>query len=118
MQTVVKSFLGLIIIVVVLLAVTKYSGLVQEKATSVLGVQIGGEKKDPLPESIQKDVTKSIDEAKKKGMQLKVEDIVSFASQTKKIINDYQNVQKELQKVADDFFKQHNQASGAALDKK
>lgn len=118
MQTIVKSFLGLLVIVAVLLAVTKYSGLVQEKAKGVLGVHIGGEKKDPLPENIQKDVVSSLEDVKKKGMETNVQDIMGYVKRTQKVIDDYRSVQKEIQKVADDFFKQHVKASGSASDKK
>lgn len=103
-----KSLVALFFIAGIIIAVSKFAGPAQEKASSVLGVHIAAPQADPLPQRLQADVASSLNDVKKKGMQTNVNDVVGFASRAKKIVTDYQNAQNQLEYIVNDFFKKQD----------
>ena len=99
--------LGIVIVIgAVLFGVTNFSSPIREKSAGVLGIQTMSPDSKEFPQQLQQDVSDSIEEAKKQGMQLRVEDVMSFVSQAQKILTDYQHAQKELEKQVNTFIKE------------
>jgi hypothetical protein len=103
----IRSLFILTVIVLVLFTATKLSGPVKDNLGNVLGVSVS-EKSADLPENLQKDVSKSVTDVTKKAMQTDASDVVNVTSRVNKVIRDYQALQKEIQKRADEFFKEND----------
>ncbi len=106
LTTFIKSFFVLMVLFSLLFVATKYMHPLQGKAGEVLGIQLSQEQTEPLSQKLQEDVSASLEDAKAKGMETSVEDVIGLASRTKKIIIDYQNLQKEVQEWVDAFFQE------------
>ena len=101
----IRSFFVLLVIGVVIFAATKFSSPIKHTTSKVLGTQVT-KQSEALPGELQKDVTSSVDDVKKKALQTDITNIVDVSSRVKKVITDYHTVQEEIQKHVDEFFKE------------
>ena len=100
----IRSFFILLVLFAILFIATKLSPAVKTNVSKVLGTEIS-QKTPELPENLQKDVTSSLDTVKKQGMEANANDIVDASSKVNKVITDYHNLQKEIEKQINEFFR-------------
>lgn len=106
MPFIIRSVCALIIVIVIVFAVTNFSGPIQKEMGSVLGVKIAPKQSESLPVQIQQDVNTSIQDAAEQSKELKVEDVLGFFGQAQKIVKDYQSIQKEVEKKVSEFYEE------------
>jgi hypothetical protein len=100
----IRSIFVFVVLFAVLFTVTKFGSPIKQQVSSVLGVKVS-EQTPALPENLQKDVGSSLNAVKKQALQTNAEDVVREVSRVNKIVKDYQALQKEIEKQADEFFK-------------
>lgn len=106
MQFLIRSILSIAVIIGIMFVVTNFSGTIQQHTGSVLGVTINPKQSEALPEKLRDDITNSVTTVQKNGSAMQVEDITEFLGRTQKIISDYQNAQKEVEKTVNSFFEE------------
>lgn len=99
-----RSFFILLVLVAILFVATKFSSPVKNNVSKVLGIQVTESSKN-VPENLQKDITSFLEDVKKQGMKTDVQDVVDAGSKVNKVITDYHNFQKEVEKQLNEFFK-------------
>lgn len=103
-STFIRSFFILAVFLLILFAATKFSPPIKQHVSKVLGTRVT-EQAPTLPQDLQKDVTNSIEEVKKQGMETDLNDVVDAGSKINKVIADYHIFQKEIEKQVNQFFK-------------
>jgi hypothetical protein len=102
MMTVLRTIIGVVLIVAIGYFITNYSGMLQQQ----IGVKgASTDKAHEVSKQISNDVGQEVDAAKDKAMDVKVKDVVGFFNRFQKIPEDVNSARNYVQEQIDNVIK-------------